>query len=105
MPLVIAPASSRRFLSWARACGIALDFIRPGKPVDNAYVESFNGKRRDECLNEQFFLDLADARRTIERWRRHYNRVRPHSALGRATPAEYAARFIHDPELRVLKQG
>lgn len=97
--------SSRRFLSWARACGIALDFIRPGKPVDNAYVESFNGKLRDECLNEQFFLDLADARRTIERWRRQYNRLRPHSALGRLTPAEYAARFIHDPELRVLKQG
>jgi transposase InsO family protein len=57
-----AEFSSRAFLSWARARGIALDFIRPGKPVDNAYVESLNGKLPDECLNEQFFLDLADAR-------------------------------------------
>jgi putative transposase len=97
--------SSRAFLSWARARGIALDFIRPGKPVDNAYVESFNGKFRDECLNEQFFLDLADARRTIERWRRHYNRVRPHRSLGQCTPAEYAARFTPGPELPVLGQG
>jgi len=74
--------SSRTFLGWARARGIALDFIRPGKPVDNAYVESFNGKLRDECLNERCFTDLADARRIIERWRRQYNRRRPHRSLG-----------------------
>ena len=97
--------SSRRFLSWARAGGITLDYPRPGKPVDSAYVESFNGKLRDECLNEQFFLDLSDARHTMARWRQQYSRVRPHSALGRLTPAEYAARFIPNPELRVLKQG
>lgn len=97
--------SSRAFLSWARAQQITVDFIRPGKPVDNAYVESFNGKLRDECLNEQYFLDLTDARVHIERWRREYNRARPHSALGRLTPAEYAARFTADPELLVLKQG
>jgi putative transposase len=100
-----AEFSSRAFLSWARARGVALDFIRPGKPVDNAYVESFNGKLRDECLNEQFFLDLTDAQRTIERWRRHYNRVRPHRSLGQLTPAEYAARFTPRPELSVLRQG
>ena len=97
--------ASRTFLSWAREQQITLDFIRPGKPVDNAYVESFNGKLRDECLNEQYFLDLTDARVHIERWRREYNRARPHSALGRLTPAEYAARFTTDPELLVLKQG
>jgi putative transposase len=97
--------ASRAFLGWARARGVALDFIRPGRPVDNAYVESFNGKLRDECLNEQYFLDLADARRTIERWRRHYNRVRPHRSLGQQPPAEYAARFTPASDLRVLKQG
>jgi putative transposase len=97
--------SSRAFLGWARSRGVALDFIRPGKPVDNAYVESFNGKLRDECLNEQFFTDLADARRTIERWRRQYNRGRPHRGLGQQTPAEYAARFTPDPELPVLNRG
>ena len=97
--------SSRAFLGWARARGIALDFIRPGKPVDNAYIESFNGKLRDECLDEQFFTDLADARRTIERWRRQYNRGRPHRSLGQQTPAEFAARFTPDPELPVLNRG
>lgn len=97
--------SSRAFLGWARAAGITLDYIRPGKPVDNAFIESFNGKLRDECLNEQYFLDLADARQTIERWRQHYNRARPHSSLGRLPPAAYAARFTPDPELAVLKLG
>lgn len=97
--------ASRAFLSWARVQQITLDFTRPGKPVDNPYVESFNGKLRDECLNEQYFLDFTDARVHIERWRREYNRARPHSALGRLTPAEYAARFATDPELLVLKQG
>jgi putative transposase len=97
--------ASRTFLSWSRTAGITLDFIRPGKPVDNALIESFNGKFRDECLNEQYFVDLADARQTIERWRQHYNRVRPHSSLGRLPPAEYAVRFTPDPELPVLTMG
>ena len=69
-----------------------LHFIRPGKPVDNAFIESFNGKFRDECLNEHWFLDLDDARTKIEAWRIDYNEVRPHSALGNRTPTEYAAR-------------
>jgi putative transposase len=68
--------SSRAFLGWARSRGVALDVIRPGKPVDNAQIESFDGKLRDECLNEQFFTDLPDARRTPERWRRQYDRGR-----------------------------
>src|SRR5206468_10740743 len=62
------------------------------KPVDNAFIESFNGKFRDECLNEHWFLDLEDARTKIETWRNDYNEVRPHSALGNRTPTEYAAR-------------
>jgi putative transposase len=97
--------TSRACLGWARARGVTLDFIRPGKPVDDAYVGSFTGKLRDECLTERFFTDLADARRTIERWRRQYNRGRPHRSLGQRTPAEYAARLTLGPELLVLKQG
>jgi putative transposase len=83
--------SSRAFLSWARARDIALDFTRPGKPVDNAYVVGFNGKRRDECLNEQFFFDLADVHRTIERWRRHYGRVNRGLRVDRAAGAAAGA--------------
>lgn len=102
-----AEFASRAFLSWARLRGITLDFTRPGKPTDNAYIESFNGKFRDECLNEQYFLTLEDARMLIERWRQHYNRVRPHSALHHQPPAVYAKQFFNQPgpELRVLKQG
>ena len=97
--------SSRAFLGWARARGIALDYIRPGKPVDNAFIESFNGKLRDECLNEQYFVDLADAQQTIERWRVQYTSARPHSSLAQLTPQAYAARFTPDPELAGLKLG
>jgi putative transposase len=75
---------------WAYRNGIRLRFIRPGKPVENAYVESFNGKFRDECLNEHWFASLAEARVMIEAWRREYNFERPHSSIGNATPAEFA---------------
>lgn len=78
------------FLRWAAQRGVILDFIEPGKPVENAFVESFNGKFRDECLNQHWFLDLTDARRTIEAWRQHYNEQRPHSALGYQTPQAVA---------------
>jgi putative transposase len=78
--------------AWAYRRGVELHFIRPGKPVDNAFIESFNGKFRDECLNENWFVDLDDARTKIETWRIDYNEVRPHSALGTRTPAEYTAR-------------
>jgi putative transposase len=75
--------------AWAHRRGIQLQFIRPGKPVENAFVESFNGRVRDECLDQHWFLSLSDARRTIERWRQSYNEARPHSGLGGLTPAEF----------------
>jgi putative transposase len=70
---------------------VTLDFSRPGKPTDNAFVESFNGRLRNECLNPHWFLSLEDARTKIEAWRRDYNESRPHTALGWKTPNEYAA--------------
>jgi putative transposase len=84
--------TSKALDQWAYANGVELVFIRPGKPVENCFVESFNGKMRDECLNAHWFTTLADARRTIELWRLDYNHVRPHSSLGDLTPAEFAAR-------------
>jgi putative transposase len=76
--------------AWAYQHDIRLAFIRPGKPVENAYIESFNGKFRDECLNEHWFVTMNHARRLIERWRVEYNTERPHSSLGDLTPDEYA---------------
>ena len=75
---------------WAYERNIEIDFSRPGKPTDNAMVESFNGRLRQECLNENWFLSLADAREKIEAWRMFYNQVRPHSALEWCTPSDYA---------------
>jgi putative transposase len=74
---------------WAAACGVQLRFIDPGKPIQNAIVESFQGRLRDECLNEHWFLSLADARQIVEGWRVDYNRSRPHSTLGYQTPEEF----------------
>jgi putative transposase len=74
---------------WAYRQGVTLHFIEPGKPVQNAYIESFNGKMRDECLNEHWFLSLGEAREMIEAWMRDYNEVRPHRALGNRTPKEF----------------
>ncbi len=75
---------------WAHQAGVKLDFIRPGKPVENSYIESFHGRLRDECLNVEIFLDLADAQSKIEKWRSDYNQQRPHSALADRTPQEFA---------------
>ncbi len=75
---------------WAYERGIEIDFSRPGMPTDNATVESFNGRLRQECLNENCFLSSADAREKIDAWRAFYNQVRPHFALGWSTPADYA---------------
>jgi transposase InsO family protein len=75
---------------WAYQTGVTLDFSRPGKPTDNAYIESFNGSFRDECLNVNWFLSMDDARSKIESWRREYNEFRPHSSLGDRTPSEAA---------------
>ena len=82
---------SRVLDHWAYRNGVTLDFSRPGKPTDNSYIESFNGRLRDECLNTHWFLSLADARAKIEAWRRDYNESRPHTSLGWLTPVEYAA--------------
>ena len=76
---------------WAYTHGVHLDFIRPGRPVENGYIESFNGKLRDECLNVEVFFTLADARRKLVLWQHDYNHHRPHSALADRTPAEFAA--------------
>jgi putative transposase len=75
---------------WAYRKGVKLNFIRPGKPIENAYAESFNGRLRDECLNTNWFISLKQAREIIENWREDYNQVRPHSSLNNLTPAEYA---------------
>jgi hypothetical protein len=76
---------------WAYSNGVHLDFIRPGRPVENGYIESFSGKLRDECLNVEVFFSLADARRKLALWLDDYNDHRPHSALADRTPAEFAA--------------
>lgn len=73
---------------WAYEHGMMLDFSRPGKPTDNAYVESFNGRLREECLNANWFLSLEDAQTKIETWRQEYNVSRPHTALGHVPPVD-----------------
>lgn len=78
---------SRDLDLWAYQHDVTLDFSRPGKPTDNAFIESFNGKFRAECLNAHWFLGLEDAREKLEAWRRDYNELRPHSAIGNNTPA------------------
>jgi putative transposase len=83
--------TSKALDQWAYERGVRLHFIDPGKPQQNGFIESFNGKFRDECLNEHWFLSLADARRIIEEWRMDYNWHRPHSSLGNLTPMEYLA--------------
>ena len=75
---------------WAYQHGVQLDFIRPGRPVENSYIESFNGRLRDECLNVEVFFTLADVREKLERWREDYNQVRPHSALNDQSPRTFA---------------
>ena len=80
----------RAMLTWAHEQGVTLRLIEPGKPNQNAYVESFNGRLRDECLNEHWFTSLPHARALIETWRREYNEERPKKGLGGLTPAEYA---------------
>jgi putative transposase len=79
---------------WSYWNHVQLDFSRPGKPTDNAYVESFNARFRQECLNAHWFLSLEDASEKVEEWRRDYNENRPHSALGNISPDEYANRSL-----------
>jgi putative transposase len=80
---------SKALFFWSRMTGVKLHFIQPGKPTQNAFVESFNGKFRDSCLNQHWFQDLDDARRIIDDWRQHYNAERPHSSLGYLPPAVF----------------
>ena len=80
----------RALAAWSEERGVRLEFIQPGKPVQNAYIESFNGRLRDECLNANWFTSLSDARRKIETWRKDYNEQRPHSSLNYLPPAEFA---------------
>ena len=85
--------TSNAILSWAAEAGVDWHYIDPGKPVQNAFIESFNGRLRDEFLNETLFTSLMQARLGLEEWRRDYNAVRPHSRIGWLTPAAYAAQF------------
>jgi putative transposase len=98
--------TSRALDRWAYGCGVDLKLIAAGKPTQNAYIESFNGKFRDECLNDHYFNNLAHARAVIAEWRRDYNEARPHSGIGRMPPAEFAARHRLGPdqatELRIV---
>jgi putative transposase len=96
LPEVITVDNGPEFIckaldSWAYTNGVKLRFIQPGKPTQNAYIESFNGKFRDECLNEHLFVSLDDAREKIENWRLDYNANRPHRSLKQLTPEEFAA--------------
>ncbi len=88
--------TSKALDQWAYENGVRLDFIRPGKPVENAFIESFNASLRKECLNVHWFQTIEEARQRIEQWRKEYNDYRPHSSLDNLTPAEYALK--HEKE-------
>lgn len=85
--------TSKVFCLWLMKQEVKQHFIQPGKPTQNAYIESFNGRFRDECLNGNYFLDLEDAQRKIESWRDFYNEIRPHSSLGMISPKNYLAKL------------
>lgn len=97
--------TSNAILAWGEAKGVAWRYIQPGKPTQNAFIESFNGRLRDELLNETLFRSLTHAREALEDWREDYNRHRPHSALGWLTPAAYAARGAWKEELERRPSG
>lgn len=89
---------SRDLDLWACANDVTLDYSRPGKPTDNGFIEAFNSKLRAECLNAHWFMSLADARKKLEAWRRHYNEDRPHSAIGYNVPiAKYYPDGVTSP--------
>ena len=95
--------TGRVFDAWAHANNIKLDYSRPGKPTDNEYIESFNGKFRDECLNSNWFASLEEARDKIEQWRIDYNMHRPHSALCGRSPQELEQTFNQEtPKKQVI---
>ena len=88
--------TSTTLLVWQQAQGVDWHYIQPGKPIQNAFVESFNGRLRDECLNETAFRSLGNARELIAGWRDDYNGRRPHTSLGGLTPADYGRRLIKE---------
>ena len=107
LPAVIRVDNGPEFTSkaldqWAYRHGVHLDLIRPGRPVENAFIESFNASLRKECLNSHWFQTLEEAKQKIEEWRKEYNRVRPHSSLGNLTPREYAD---HHPNQEASEAG
>jgi putative transposase len=107
LPRVITTDNGTEFTSravdeWAHRNGVKLDFIRPGKPIENAYIESFNGRLRQECLNQCWFTSLEDAKIKIEAWRSDYNAHRPHMSLGHQTPAQFEAEW---QLTRTVKEG
>ena len=85
--------TSRALDTWAYQNGVKFDFIRPGKPVKKAFIESFNDRLRDEFLNTEVFFDIEDARKKLEEWRNEYNYIRPHSALEFLWPVNFASRL------------
>lgn len=95
---------SRVLDRWAYEQGVQLAFSRPGKPTDNAHIEAFNGRLRQECLNQHWFLSLHDARSKIEDWRQMYNESRPHGALDWLTPAEFARQCWAGQESKTTKE-
>jgi len=88
--------TSMAILKWVQETGVDWHYIAPGKPTQNAFIESFNGKLRDECLNKTLFSSLADAKETLDAWQEDYNRYRPHSSLGNLTPMEFAEKMSMD---------
>ena len=86
--------TSRHFDAWAYQHGIAIDYIMPGKPTQNGYIESFNGRLREECMSTSWFGSLAEAQAGLDAWVRDYNEVRPHSALANLAPLQYVARVM-----------
>ena len=98
LPRMIKVDNGSEFISkevdqWAHQHGVKLEFSRPGKPIDNAFIESFNGRLRQECLDQHWFESLKEARRVVEDWKQEYNEERPHGALEYRTPSEYVARW------------
>jgi putative transposase len=110
LPQAIKVDNGSEFISkamdrWAYENRVELDFSRPGKPIDNAKVESFNGRLREECLNAHWFLSLDDARRKIDAWRRYYNEARPHTALDWMTPSEFARGKQVEPRVAAPRES
>ena len=95
---------SRAMDVWADAHDVRPDFIRPGKPVENAFIESFNGKLRDECLNSHVFVSVMEAQQVLDAWREDYNLVRPHSSLQDRTPATVQIGSTHVSYVSVVRR-